>query len=534
MAERIDLIPLSTIKKIQIYINTKKLSLANIIKETGADYAITGNFYTSNWKATCQLKADGVIQSKDQYNYYPGFAWDSPSDFRACLVPTSATNYKNYYSCCSLIDNGIPNSVLYYNRDVGGVRGRTGIGLTKDNQIILYASTDGSSQAKTPEKLRDYIYSKYPNIKAFVMNDGGGKVNYAWPNGKYQGISKSQNLILIYLNKGNNATIAPNPPRVDTGNKIIQTPISSNPCFTKQIKCNKTKFMLHSTGTPGATANDIRNNMNSSSANTSVEFVIDDTGIYQLLPLGIKSWHCGSSANNTHVACEICEPIQTRLLEVNWKPLSRNGKYNTKWAVTQLQKELMAWGYNPNGLDGSFGPGCEAAIKAFQKDNGLGVDGSCGPATKKKLASRKGSYLAYNPNDTDVKAYFDNVYAKAVWLCAFVLKQVGGKASQVVCHKEGYNQGIASNHADVLHWFPEHSKTMNDFRTDVERAMNMNGSTEVKPNPVPPVTNDGVDSWAAEAWDKACDMGLFDGTRPKDYMTRQEMAVVLDRLNLLG
>ena len=44
---------------------------------------------------------------------------------------------------------------------------------------------------------------------------------------------------------------------------------------------------------------------------------------------------------------------------------------------------------------------------------------------------------------------------------------------------------------------------------------------------------DTPDSWAAEAWGKAKDKGVLDGTRPRDNMTGQELAVVLDRLNLI-
>ena len=44
---------------------------------------------------------------------------------------------------------------------------------------------------------------------------------------------------------------------------------------------------------------------------------------------------------------------------------------------------------------------------------------------------------------------------------------------------------------------------------------------------------DGTDTPAAEAWQKAKDKGVLDGTRPTDPVTRQELAVVLDRLNLI-
>ena len=49
--------------------------------------------------------------------------------------------------------------------------------------------------------------------------------------------------------------------------------------------------------------------------------------------------------------------------------------------VRYLQTKLVGFGYDPKGIDGEFGPGCEAAVKQFQKDNSLVVDGIVGPAT---------------------------------------------------------------------------------------------------------------------------------------------------------
>lgn len=43
----------------------------------------------------------------------------------------------------------------------------------------------------------------------------------------------------------------------------------------------------------------------------------------------------------------------------------------------------------------------------------------------------------------------------------------------------------------------------------------------------------GVADLAATAWEKAKSKGVLDGTRPTDPVTRQELAVVLDRLNLI-
>lgn len=56
--------------------------------------------------------------------------------------------------------------------------------------------------------------------------------------------------------------------------------------------------------------------------------------------------------------------------------------------VTALQAGLYINGIDPNGLEnpGNFGPGLEAAVKQFQKQAGLEVDGIAGVATFKKLA----------------------------------------------------------------------------------------------------------------------------------------------------
>jgi len=45
------------------------------------------------------------------------------------------------------------------------------------------------------------------------------------------------------------------------------------------------------------------------------------------------------------------------------------------------QAMLYSKGYDPKGFDGSCGPGCDAAIRQYQKDHGLAVDGSCGSNT---------------------------------------------------------------------------------------------------------------------------------------------------------
>lgn len=47
------------------------------------------------------------------------------------------------------------------------------------------------------------------------------------------------------------------------------------------------------------------------------------------------------------------------------------------------------------------------------------------------------------------------------------------------------------------------------------------------------VTKDKPAAWAKDAWERATDAKIVDGTRPYDQLTRQELVVVLDKLGLI-
>lgn len=86
--------------------------------------------------------------------------------------------------------------------------------------------------------------------------------------------------------------------------------------------------------------------------------------------------------------------------------------------------------------------------------------------------------------DYDEKAnrpYFNDLYQNAVRLTALLCRQFGLDPAQpgvVICHAEGCDLGIASNHGDVLQWWPRHGVTMDQFRRDVARAMEDNSEEE--------------------------------------------------------
>ena len=49
--------------------------------------------------------------------------------------------------------------------------------------------------------------------------------------------------------------------------------------------------------------------------------------------------------------------------------------------VTEIQTRLKAWGYYDGAVDGVYGSRTEAAVRYFQRKNGLAVDGQVGNAT---------------------------------------------------------------------------------------------------------------------------------------------------------
>ncbi len=59
--------------------------------------------------------------------------------------------------------------------------------------------------------------------------------------------------------------------------------------------------------------------------------------------------------------------------------LSRQGSRGDE--VRQIQTKLKNWGYYDGAVDGIFGSKTTAAVKAFQRKNGLTADGIAGPAT---------------------------------------------------------------------------------------------------------------------------------------------------------
>ncbi|MGI5963738.1 MAG: N-acetylmuramoyl-L-alanine amidase family protein [Lawsonibacter sp.] len=145
----------------------------------------------------------------------------------------------------------------------------------------------------------------------------------------------------------------------------------------------------------------------------------------------------------------------------------------------------------------------------------------------------------------DDKSYFEQTYEKAVQLVAMLCTTYRLDPSEpgvVICHSEGASMGLAGFHADVMHWWPKHGKSMDTFRKDVFDIMR--GEKDLTENEVRTIVRDEfskieaeramepADSWAEPYIKDGIAMGITASAdsktmeRPKSSITREEAVVM--------
>ena len=78
-----------------------------------------------------------------------------------------------------------------------------------------------------------------------------------------------------------------------------------------------------------------------------------------------------------------------------------------------IQQRLKKWGYYTGAVDGILGPKSVAAIKKFQRNNGLAVDGIVGPKTAAKIGITLSSSSSNKQTSSDLYLLAKCVYAEA-------------------------------------------------------------------------------------------------------------------------
>lgn len=448
MSKYIASIPLGDIERIQIYINRSVKTLAEIKAETGADYLINGGLYQGP-KAVCHLRADGRTYAKDPYTYW-GYAWDTGPDITLRSVP--AAERRNYICCVCLLRGGKAETLIY-NRDVGGSRPRTAIGI-KDGALCLYCTDSG----RTPEELQAELLAL--GWESSVMLDGGGSSQCDLAGKRIVSSRKVHNLILVYTRKR-----APSEP--DDSDK------EDKPMSTKYTVCLD----------PGHGPDTVNGSPDGSYKER--EFAWDMyTRIRPLL-----------ERHGVNVICtrtEDTKPSLTARCEVSNK------------AGADLFVSLHS------NADGGSGWGTA---------RGLLVYTSSGPMTAKRNVAA--TAIVNRAHEAGVRLHGSGVAHQIEYT---VLAKTDAPAVLI-------EYGFHTNQEDIglLKDISYRDKLAEATAKGVCDFLGIDWTAESG--------GDGTDipaaDWAAEAWQKAKSNGVMDGTRPTEPITRQELAVVLDRLNLI-
>lgn len=100
--------------------------------------------------------------------------------------------------------------------------------------------------------------------------------------------------------------------------------------------------------------------------------------------------------------------VITAFIALSVNATSRRGSTGNE--VRQIQEKLKKWGYYNGAVDGIYGSKTEAAVKSFQRKNGLTADGIAG---KKTLAAMGISSNNSGSSNNDLNLLTKVVYAEA-------------------------------------------------------------------------------------------------------------------------
>lgn len=136
--------------------------------------------------------------------------------------------------------------------------------------------------------------------------------------------------------------------------EIIKRIATNNPCYGANRVITVRGLMLHSVGCPQPSGQVFANRMNNPSTKACSHAFIDanDGKIYQILPWEHRAWHCGGSANSTHIGIELCEPACIKYTEgINFMCIDRDKAVKQVRTALASAVELFAFLCEEYNLD---------------------------------------------------------------------------------------------------------------------------------------------------------------------------------------
>ena len=159
---------------------------------------------------------------------------------------------------------------------------------------------------------------------------------------------------------------------------LIQNYLTQSGCYKAGKRITVKGLMIHSVGCPQPKADVFMKNWNRAETSACVHAIVEPDGdVYQLLPWDFRGWHCGGSANNTHIGVEMTEPSTIKYAGGANCTETGDGE-NTKAHVLATYKyavELFAFLCHQFGLDPmadgvviSHSEGCRRGIASNHGD----------------------------------------------------------------------------------------------------------------------------------------------------------------------
>lgn len=81
-------------------------------------------------------------------------------------------------------------------------------------------------------------------------------------------------------------------------------------------------------------------------------------------------------------------------------------------------------------------------------------------------------------DDLTDETYFNAVMKEAQEFCAYLCKKFGFGVDKISSHHESYLQGYGGNHGDPENWLKPFGKTMDWFRSEVQKLLDIENAPE--------------------------------------------------------
>lgn len=300
--------------------------------------------------------------------------------------------------------------------------------------------------------------------------------------------------------------------------EIVQAYATKNRCYQVAAPLKPRGIMLHSIGVPQPNASVMAQNFNQYRPNgQSVcvhAFVQRDGTVYQTLPWTVQAWHCGGSANGTHIGVEMTEPASIAYTGngAGWRDLDTEATEThirgTYKAAVELFAQLCAqFDLDPlaDGVIISHSEGRMRGVASAHADPehlwkpfGLTMHGFRQDVYKAMHGAEK--------EEEDMTRY-NTVAEMPEYYRAEVQKLIDSGALR------GDANGNLGVSEDMLRGMIVGMRYVD--------ALLKGAYTEPS-------------GWAADELEEAVATGITDGTRPRGYATREEAAIMVKRATVDG